>query len=208
MERIRLVYSKGYELQFTGNLDMQKVWERSFRRANLPLAYSQGFHPQARIHQACPLPLGFLSSNDLIDIWLTTEDPIEKIQNSLQPALQPGITIQKASLIPLQEKPLQTLVKAATYQVQIDEEICISNLQARIDEMLSKKEIQRERRGKAHDLRPLIEKIDLLADNLSVLQMTLTALPSATGRPEEVIDELGIPWQETIIERTGLILTE
>jgi len=208
MERIRLIYSKGSELQFTGNLDMQKVWERSFRRAGLPLAYSQGFHPQPRIQQACPLPLGFLSSNDLIDIWLNGEESIEMIRSRLLPALQPGITIQEILLIPLQEKPLQTRIKAAVYRVQIEDEIWFTNLQQRIEAILSREGIQRERRGKSYNLRPLIENIKILQEKSPVLQMTLTTLPSATGRPEEVLDELGIPWQETIIERTGLILSQ
>ena len=59
MQRIRLTYSKGGELKYTGNLDMMKVWERTFRRARLRIAYSQGFNPQPKIHQALPLPLGF-----------------------------------------------------------------------------------------------------------------------------------------------------
>jgi len=89
MQRIRLTYSKGGELKYTGNLDMMKVWERTFRRARLRIAYSQGFHPQPKIHQALPLPLGFTSENDLLDIWLTSEENIETILTRLNIALQP-----------------------------------------------------------------------------------------------------------------------
>ena len=58
MERLRITYSKTAALRYTSNLDMHKIWERALRRARLPLAYSQGFHPQPRLTQACPLPLG------------------------------------------------------------------------------------------------------------------------------------------------------
>ena len=71
--RIRIVYSKADSLKYTGNLDLQKIWERLLRRANLPLAYSQGFHPQPRINQGCPLPLGFIGENEMVDIWLDFE---------------------------------------------------------------------------------------------------------------------------------------
>ncbi|MBA4384294.1 MAG: hypothetical protein C0410_06130, partial [Anaerolinea sp.] len=54
MQRIRIHYFKGEDLQYIGNLDLHKVWERTFRRAQIKLAYSQGFHPQPRMHQACP----------------------------------------------------------------------------------------------------------------------------------------------------------
>lgn len=103
MQRIRIVYAKGRELMFTGNLDMQKVWERTFRRAGLELAYSQGFHPQPRIHQACPLPVGFTSQFELLDFWLNTNGTLQEIEAKLQPALQPGITILHMREVPLSE---------------------------------------------------------------------------------------------------------
>ena len=57
MIRIRLTYKKGASLKYTGHLDLHKVWERTFRRAQLPLAYSQGFHPQPRSNKPAPSPL-------------------------------------------------------------------------------------------------------------------------------------------------------
>ena len=65
MERIRVYYSKTAPMRYTGNLDVHKVWEHTLRRARLPLAYSQGFHPQPRINQACPLPLGMTSRAEI-----------------------------------------------------------------------------------------------------------------------------------------------
>jgi hypothetical protein len=38
--------------------------------------------------------------------------------------------------------------------------------------------------------------------------MTLAARPAATGRPEEVLDALGIAMQDIEILRTGMILSE
>ena len=50
-------------MRFTGHLDLHRAWERTFRRAHLPLAYTQGFHPQPRIQLAGALPLGFTVSS-------------------------------------------------------------------------------------------------------------------------------------------------
>jgi len=70
MQRIRVTYARTAPLRYTGHLDMQIVWERCLRRARLPLMYSQGFHPQPRINQACPLPLGMTSQMEVMDFWL------------------------------------------------------------------------------------------------------------------------------------------
>ena len=207
MQRIRLVYSKGDELKYTGNLDMHKVWERSFRRAGLPLAYSQGFHPQPKIHQACPLPLGFTSEEDLLDFWLETDLTPPDLREKLEKALQPGITIQEILIVPSEEKPLQTQVTSAIYDVFIDMEQRPADLAKRIVTLLNLDTCMRERRGKQYDLLPLIESLKIDEPNSNILEMTLAARPSATGRPEEVLDALGISLQDATIARKKLLLS-
>lgn len=208
MQRIRLVYAKGDDLKYTGNLDMHKVWERSFRRAGLPLAYSQGFHPQPKIHQACPLPLGFTSEEDLLDFWLDSDLTQPDLREKLEKALQPGITILEIRIVPPEEKPLQTQVISATYEVVINDEHRPADLEELLDTLLNKNTCVRERRGKQYDLLPLIESLKIDECNPNILEMTLAARPSATGRPEEVLDALGIALQDATISRKKLLLVK
>ena len=50
--RIRITFAKQGALRYTGHLDLHHIWERTARRLELPLAYSQGFHPQPKISLA------------------------------------------------------------------------------------------------------------------------------------------------------------
>lgn len=68
--RLRITFSKSGGLRYTGHLDMQTTWERTIRRAGLPLAYTQGFHPGPKIQIASALPLGFIGRAEIVDIWL------------------------------------------------------------------------------------------------------------------------------------------
>src|SRR5512136_2023173 len=68
--RLRIVFSKTGSLRYTGHLDLQTVWERTVRRAGLPLAYTHGFHPGPKIQIASALPLGFIGRCEIVDIWL------------------------------------------------------------------------------------------------------------------------------------------
>lgn len=77
--RLRLTFAKTDAMRFTGNLDLHRTWERTIRRAGLPLAYSQGFHPQPRLNLASALPLGFTSQFEMVDVWLENEMPLEQI---------------------------------------------------------------------------------------------------------------------------------
>ena len=98
---------------------------------------------------------------------------------------------------------LQTQVLSAEYEVTLTEAIDKSELKRQLDSVIESKSIPRERRGKTYDLRPLIEEVSLLSDGK--IFMRLAAREGATGRPEEVLDILGIAFEGTRIERTRLI---
>ncbi|RME43282.1 MAG: DUF2344 domain-containing protein, partial [Caldilineae bacterium] len=69
--RYRLTFRKEFPVKYVAHLDMVKTWTRAFRRAGLPLAYSEGFNPQARIQVAASLPVGTMGAAELMDIYLT-----------------------------------------------------------------------------------------------------------------------------------------
>ena len=71
--RYRLTFGKEERIRFTGHLDIHRAWERTFRRAGLPLAYRQGFNPRPRLNIGSALPLGHSSTAELMDFWLEEE---------------------------------------------------------------------------------------------------------------------------------------
>jgi radical SAM-linked protein len=204
MKRIRITYAKGDQLRFTGNLDMHKVWERTFRRAGIRLAYSQGFHPQPKIQQACPLPLGFTSLCELLDFWSDEETDTTQLKEKLSDTLQPGIDILEIEQVSLTTPPLQTQVTSADYLVTIVNHEFAKSLDLKIARFLDLPECIRERRGKKYDLRSLVEKLSTLPDKNNTFFVRLTTLPGATGRPEELLEEFNIPLAECLIERSAL----
>src|SRR5512136_903583 len=84
--RLRITFSKSGALRYTGHLDLQTTWERIVRRAGLPLAYTQGFHPGPRIQIASALPLGFIGHAEIVDIWLREPVPVNTVGAELVPA--------------------------------------------------------------------------------------------------------------------------
>ena len=56
-QRIRVTFGKGQQLKYISHLDLARTWERVFRRARLPVAYSQGFNPRPRFQLAAALPV-------------------------------------------------------------------------------------------------------------------------------------------------------
>lgn len=190
-------------MRYTGHLDLHRLWERAARRAELPLAYSQGFHPQPKLAIAAALPLGFSSRCEVLDMRLEHEISLEGLREKLQETLPTGIQVIGVESVDEKLPALQTLVASAEYQVTLTEPVDGVELKRRIESVMASESIIRERRGKTYDLRPLIEMLHLAADGK--ILMKLAAREGATGRPEEVLDMLGIRFEETRIERTELI---
>ena len=192
MQRIRIRYKKKESLRFTGMLDIQKIWERWLRRAQLDLAYSQGFHPQPRIHQAAPLPLGFVSNDEIIDIWIENEKPADNLLKALNQSNHPGLEISHLECVEMNLPPLQTQIESNLYLVTPFLPGNFSNLKKEIDGLLKSNVVLRERREKSYDLRPLIYTIEFSRkNNTSKIEILLSAREGATGRPDEVMSALG-----------------
>ncbi len=201
--RIRITFVKQGALRYTGHLDLHKLWERAARRAELPLAYSQGFHPQPKMNMAAALPLGFSSRCEVVDMKLEHDIPLDGLPTRLNTTLPSGIQVVNVEQVDEGAPTLQTQVASAEYEVTLTEAFDGSELKRKVDSVIDSKSIIRERRGKIYDLRSLIEELNLLPDGK--IFMRLRAREGATGRPEEVLDVLEIAFEDTLIERTRLI---
>jgi radical SAM-linked protein len=209
--RIRITFAKSGALRYVGHLDLHRMWERITRRAGLPLAYSQGFHPQPKIQLAAALPLGFSSRCELVDLWIDGETDLARTSADLQNTVPPGLKILDVAGVNEKGPPLQTQIQSSEYAVTLPAETEIEGLTGRLKSVSQADSLPRERRGKAYDLRPLIEELELIepdAHGIARLFMRLSAREGATGRPEEVLDTLGIPFDRVQVERTRLLFKE
>ncbi len=208
--RVRVQYTKGHSLRFTGHLDLQRLWERLLRRSGLPVRYSQGYHPRARLNLASALPLGFVSDKELLDFWMNEPRSVDEIQARLADSAPPGLLIKAVDLVPLQEDSLQSQMHASCFKVSFYQAQDRDALIQKINDLLMQDKLIRTRRKKTYDLRPLI--LDLAAtpqpgEDIQI-SMKLLAEPGATGRPDEVLDALGFDVSDYLVRRTELILVK
>ena len=128
---------------------------------------------------------------------------LDDLPTRLNGTLPSGLQVVGVQQVDERAPALQTQVEAAEYEVTLTESISRPDLEWRIESVIKSKAIPRERRGKMYDLRPLIAELSLLSDEK--IFMRIAAREGATGRPEEVLDVLGIAFEGTRIERTRLI---
>jgi len=201
--RYRLSFRKIEAMRFTGHLDLYRALERTVRRAGLPLAYRGGFSPRPRLQLASALPLGFTSRAELADLWL--EQPLEPsdVLARVNAAAPPGLVFVGVQVASVAEPALQEQVIRATFSVTLTEP-APADLGTRVASLLSASSIIRQRRGKSYDLRPLIEGLEAVGP--TTLAVCLSAREAATGRPDEVLEALGLDPLSARIERTSISL--
>jgi len=212
--RYRLVFAKKEPVKFISHLDLALAWERALRRAQIPLAYSQGFNPRPKIQFASGLPLGTTGSAEIMDIVVTgplnPADALEKIRA----ALPVGIGLNTIEEAPLKAPALQALLRQAEYQVTVETDAPAEVLAARIDALLAAETvIQTRRRRKKEEefkLRPWLRhlRLDSVSDGLAQLYMRVTAGQFGNLRPEAVLKALGLEDNWAKIERTRLIFED
>ncbi len=193
-------------MRYTSHLDLFRTWERTIRRAGLPLAYSAGYRPHPRLNLAAALPLGVTSECEVLDMWLNNELTSDEIQLRLKQALPPGIELISVEAVYRGRPALQQELEASEYHVTLLEDI--PDLEMRIAEIVAARTLMRRWRDREYDLRPLILELTRLPDDMHGfprIRMLLSAKEGATGRPEEVIRALGGKPERARYHRSRLI---
>jgi radical SAM-linked protein len=215
VQRLRLTFSKDGPARYIGHLDLARTMERSLNRAQIPIAYSQGFNRRPRLSFAAALPLGYTSEYELADIWLFEElDPRRVIEQMMQ-RMAPGIILTAVKEVSLGAPSLQSKTASARYLVTPLNKLSVMDLSNRVDQLLAEKHLVRERKSgkgkiKQYDLRPLIIDLDSDADAFGkgMLKMTLFLMPGKTGRPDEILDTLEIDPLAAHVHRTLITLLD
>ena len=213
MQRLRVEFSRDEEIKYLSHLDLMRLWERAFRRADLSLVYSEGFSPHPRISMASPLSVGITSQAELMDVFLSNWISPYDFIDLLKPQLPNGLMVLDVWSVGLNEPSLQSRVSFAEYNVELTEETEEKQVESRLKYFLSAEEIPwqhtRDTGVRNYDLRPLVEDLWIIECHNSkcVLGMRLKCGNTGTGRPEQVVKALGFQQHPKLIHRTKLILS-
>jgi len=89
----RLYFDKYGEMKFISHLDMLRFFERLFKKAQIPVKYSQGFHPRPRMSFGNPISLGTEAYNEVMDIEMEIPMSNEEILNRVNAAAVNGFKL-------------------------------------------------------------------------------------------------------------------
>jgi radical SAM-linked protein len=179
------------------------------RRAEIPVAYSEGFTPHAQISLAAPLPVGTTSDGELMDVFLSARMTPKRFLSDASKQLPEGVRLVSAEEVGLALPAAQADVRFAEYEVDIAD-ISADAAEHAVKEFMAKDSVpwehKREDQVRSYDIRALVDKIEVAAAEGGVrLRMRLRCDSSGAGRPEQVAAALGLP-APSRMHRTKLVL--
>lgn len=195
--RLIAVYHKGANLRHISHLDVQRTIQRAFRRADIPLAFSNGFNPHPDMAFASALATGTSSDAEWFDVNLTEALEPKAFEERVNAVLPYGFFVSDAFEAPDGFGTLTSKTLAADYDVMVhfDRVFSWKELTEAIDDLLSS-EIMIEKRTKGgikpFDIRPQILKVSVkgIEDNTVSLRVLGKLLSDGGLRVERFISAL------------------
>lgn len=209
MAKFRIQFTKYGDMKYVSHLDMIRLFTRMFHRADLPVAYSQGFNPHPKMSVLLPLSVGFESSCEYLDAEFEKSVSMLDCIKKLKAAAPLGMEI--VTICELNETSTKAKeVRYASYEIETDAVLKSEQLEDFFD--LDTIEIVKKtkRSEGVANIRPDI--MDLCPTDEHTFSAVLSAGSSANLKPELLLEAMkqyidGFCPQIVRICRTG-ILTE
>ena len=206
---VRFVYQVKGVLKFLSHLDLLKLFNRALLRADLPVAYSEGFNPHPKISFGPPRGVGQEGWQELGDLQLREAVPPEEVCRRLNQALPAAVRVLQARLLFEPGPALMAVINLAVFEAEFPAaDPLLPQLATNVQAFWAadKLEIVRyhpKKRPKTIDLRAGVQLLELAENRLHL------EIPFAEGgsvKASEVLQQLlpaGLPCR---LARAGLFV--
>ena len=190
--KVRVKFAKEGAMKFIGHLDIMRYFQKAVKRANLDVAFSEGFSPHMIMSFASPLGVGITSTGEYFDMELKSATTSSDMVKRLNDAMAEGMKILSNRQVENgKASKAMSLVAAADYRLKFRETAKLpENWKEKLEEFKAQKEIvilkKTKKSEKELDIRPFIYKLSL--EEKDEIFMQLAAGSSDNTKPELVME--------------------
>lgn len=189
----RVYFDKFGEMKFISHLDLLRFFDRLLKKSQIPVKYSQGFHPRPKMSFGSPVSLGTEAYDEMMDFELETPMSNEEVFKRLNSSNVVGFKVNKVEEVPRKSSIMEEYT-VMIYEVEGSEEDI-----SKLEELLNRDEIVevKEKKGKiaTRDLKVRIKSFKR-ENNKITMEIINTS-------PNSYLELVGIEQQEVKIKRCG-----
>ena len=162
---IRMKFKKNGCMKFIGHLDIMRYFQKAIRRADIDIAYSEGFSPHMIMSFAAPLGVGLTSEGEYVDLQLNSCKSSKAAVEALNRVMVGGMEVVSFKRLSENVKNAMSSVAAADYFVNFREGYAPENWEEKFKAFLQKEEmfiVKKTKRSEAEvDLKPMLYKAEI-----------------------------------------------
>ncbi len=194
MREVRLRFSKTGRLKYISHLDINRAMSRAFKRAKIPLWYTEGFNPHPYMSFSLPLSLGVESLCESVDIRLIDSIDNADIKSRMNAVLPSDLKI--VDVYDNFRDNSEIVYSDYVYKFQFaDNEEALG----KISDLLSGEEITALKKGKQGrrkvlketNIKPFIDRYNIsIRDDIIILNIRLIAGGEKNLNPSLLFDTI------------------
>lgn len=147
--KARIKFTKTGSMKFIGHLDIMRYFQKAFRRADIDIAYSQGFNRHQLMSFAQPLGVGLTSDGEYLDVELNSSDSEEEMMERLNAQMNDEIRVVKFHVLSDKGRNAMSIVSAADYEISLkDGYTPVENFEGKFREFVTQDKIEIEKKTK------------------------------------------------------------
>jgi len=189
----RVYFDKFEEMKFISHLDLLRFFDRLLKKSQIPVKYSQGFHPRPKMSFGSPVSLGTEAYDEMMDFELETPMSNEEVFKRLNSSNVVGFKVNKVEEVPKKSSIMEEYT-VMIYEIEGSEEDI-----SKLEELLNRDEIVeiKEKKGKiaTRDLKVRIKSFKR-ENNKIAMEIINTS-------PNSYLELVGIEQQDVKIKRCG-----
>jgi len=114
----RIWHTKLGEMRYISQIELQRLIERVLRRAQIPVSFSEGFHPLPRMSFGRALPVGVESEREWFNLFLREDMSQQELAKRVIPHLPRGMSLLGVDTLSLGRKQQQA--EAEDYVLELE----------------------------------------------------------------------------------------
>lgn len=192
-QRLRFRVGRTGDARHLAHLEFMHAWLRALRRAELPLAYSQGFHAHPRVNFSSALPVGEESVAEYMDVVVANREEPAAAGARLRAVVPEGFLVLGASEVPIKAPGLMNEIAGMAWTIWGG--VAREEAEAAVARVLAAERLPVVREGKRGpaeiDLRPSIRSLTAREDG--GVDVSVEETDGRMAKSRELVALLGFP---------------
>ena len=198
MSRVMLRLRKSEEIKYLSQLDLMRAFEYALRRAQAPVAYSEGFNPRPKMSFGTAVGCGVTSDDERIVVELASDIDAYELRERLNARLPDGLQVLDAEAVPEGAKSPISALNASRFRMVFSCDCDCSSVESAVRGILDSPEVRvnriREKKGnKEVDIRPglLAAEVTECSDDSAVIEIAVKMGEAGGANPRDFTQALG-----------------